>query len=81
MMLTFPFPVDKASNFLKGDYANLSLHLDISLNDNLCGLNIPGLCDLVNALSPPTKKTAASHTTQSSTVGPIPLTSLSDLGG
>lgn len=50
LMLTFPFPLGKATDFLRGDYANLALHLDFSVNDNLCGLNIPGLCNLVNAL-------------------------------
>ena len=48
-LLTFPFPVGKATEFLKSDYANLGLHLDLSLNDNLCGLNIHALCDLINA--------------------------------
>jgi phospholipid/cholesterol/gamma-HCH transport system substrate-binding protein len=71
MMLTFPFPVDKATQFIKGDYANLALHLDISLNDNLCGLNIQGLCDLINSLAPTTTKKAT--TTQSSSVTPLTL--------
>jgi phospholipid/cholesterol/gamma-HCH transport system substrate-binding protein len=77
ILLTFPFPLGKATEFLRTDYANLGLHLNFSLNDNLCGLNIPGLCDLINALSP--QKTTAipdastQHTTKAATSQPISL--------
>ena len=90
-LLTFPFPVGKATDFLKGDYANLGLHLDLSLTDNLCGLDIQSLCDLVTALSggkvtkPTGAKTAApsssSGTPQSSAVSPLGIPSLPGLGG
>ncbi|MDP9091679.1 MAG: MCE family protein [Actinomycetota bacterium] len=78
-LLTFPFPVGKTTQFVKSDYANLSLHLDISLNDNLCGLNVPGLCAIVNALSPQKTPAAASSSaakTQSSTATPVLLPGL-----
>jgi phospholipid/cholesterol/gamma-HCH transport system substrate-binding protein len=63
-LLTFPFPVGKATEFLRSDYANLALHLDMDLNDNLCGLGVKGLCDLINALVPQKPIT--------STTSPIP---------
>ncbi|MDT4892206.1 MAG: phospholipid/cholesterol/gamma-HCH transport system substrate-binding protein [Pseudonocardiales bacterium] len=78
-MLTFPFPVGKTTDFVKGDYANLSLHLDVELNTNLCGLNIPGLCDLINGLLPagtPGKKpatTTSGTATNAATSTPIVL--------
>ena len=92
-LLTFPFPVPKATEFLKTDYANLALHLDLDLNDNLCGLNIPGLCDLINALipqkpvknpTPPgTSKTSAKTAAKTNTVAvtPLPLSALPGMGG
>jgi hypothetical protein len=82
-LLTFPFPVGKTTEFVKSDYANLGLHLDISLNDNLCGLNIPGLCALINALSPQKQALtpATSTTTKSATSTPLQLSSLPGLGG
>ena len=36
---TFPFPLGKTLNAVKGDYANLHLFLDLNLTDELCGLN------------------------------------------
>jgi phospholipid/cholesterol/gamma-HCH transport system substrate-binding protein len=77
ILLTFPFPLGKATEFLRTDYANLGLHLNMSLNDNLCGLNLPGLCDLIKALSPPpakqAAKTAKPAAPKSDTVTPIQL--------
>lgn len=49
-LLTFPFPVGKSTEFLRSDYANLGLHLDLSLQDNICGVS-SALCDLVTLLS------------------------------
>ena len=77
ILLTFPFPLGKATEFLRTDYANLGLHLNFSLNDNLCGLNIPGLCELIKALAPQ-KTTAipdssAQHATNAATSQPITL--------
>jgi hypothetical protein len=72
ILLTFPFPLGKATDFLRTDYANLGLHLNFALNDNLCGLGVPALCDLIKALSPTTGSivpsgTAAKSSTKTST--------------
>jgi phospholipid/cholesterol/gamma-HCH transport system substrate-binding protein len=79
-LLTFPFPLGKTTDFIRGDYANLALHLDIELNTNLCGLNIPALCSLINALSPggtPGKKsTSSTTTTNAATSTPLVLPGL-----
>lgn len=89
-LLTFPFPVGKATDFLKGDYANLGLHLDISLNDNLCGLDIQSLCDLVTALSggkvtkplgTTAKPSSSAAAPQSDASSQLNLSSLPGLGG
>ena len=84
IMLTFPFPLGKATDFLRTDYANLSLHVNMALNDNLCGLNVPALCSLINALSPTSgsvnpsppgtgSSTKSGTTTKSASVTPISL--------
>jgi len=81
ILLTFPFPLGKATDFLRTDYANLGLHLNMSLNDNLCGLNLPGLCDLIKALSPPpAKKAAAPKTASANTANAVPI-QLPGVGG
>ena len=36
---TFPFPLGKTLDAVKGDYANLHLLLDLNLTDELCGLS------------------------------------------
>lgn len=77
MLLTFPFPLGKATEFLRSDYANLGLHLDISLDDNICGINLKALCDLIHTLLPgsvaPPKSTASSSakTTNAKTATPV----------
>ncbi|MDP9115932.1 MAG: MCE family protein [Actinomycetota bacterium] len=77
ILLTFPFPIGTTNTFVKGDYANLAVHLDLNLSDNLCGLNIPALCTLVNSLSPaPAKATTKSATTKSATTTPLLLPGL-----
>jgi phospholipid/cholesterol/gamma-HCH transport system substrate-binding protein len=43
---TFPFPVGKTRDIVKGDYANLHLYLDMNLSNELCGLS-KALCNLV----------------------------------
>lgn len=43
--LTFPFRLGTSNKFVKGDYANLHLYLDLNLADSLCGLN-RSLCGL-----------------------------------
>lgn len=42
---TFPFPVGASRNFIRGDYANLHLFLDMNLSNELCGLN-KSLCNI-----------------------------------
>jgi phospholipid/cholesterol/gamma-HCH transport system substrate-binding protein len=44
ILLTFPFPLGATKDFVKGDYANLNIFLDFTLGNELCGLNLPGLC-------------------------------------
>lgn len=56
ILLTFPFPLDSTTKFVKGDYANLSLFLDLNLSNNLCGLN-PALCPLGKILTPKSART------------------------
>jgi phospholipid/cholesterol/gamma-HCH transport system substrate-binding protein len=73
ILLTFPFPVGKTPQFIKSDYANLALHLDISIDENLCGLNIQPLCDLVKSIS------NTSPTNQTSTQSSLPT--IPGLGG
>jgi len=46
--LSFPFPVGKTTEMIRGDYANLHLYLDFNLTNELCGLN-KKLCNLVPA--------------------------------
>jgi phospholipid/cholesterol/gamma-HCH transport system substrate-binding protein len=84
ILLTFPFPLGKATEFLRSDYANLGLHLDLSLDDNLCGLNIPALCNLIHALNPASatggKAPASSSAKSTDAIMPKPVT-LPGLGG
>jgi phospholipid/cholesterol/gamma-HCH transport system substrate-binding protein len=46
--LSFPFPVGRTTDMIRGDYANLHLYLDFNLTNELCGLN-KKLCNLVPA--------------------------------
>jgi phospholipid/cholesterol/gamma-HCH transport system substrate-binding protein len=55
ILLTFPFPLEKTTQFIRGDYANLHLFLDMNVSNNLCGLNT-ALCGLAAALSPKSAK-------------------------
>jgi phospholipid/cholesterol/gamma-HCH transport system substrate-binding protein len=43
--LSFPFPVGRTTDMIRGDYANLHLYLDFNLTNELCGLN-KKLCKL-----------------------------------
>jgi len=75
-MLTFPFPLDKTTNFIKSDYANLGLILDLNLSNNLCGLST-ALCGVSGALAPKTASTtkltgSGATATNSATVQPLP---------
>ena len=36
---TFPFPLGKSREFVKGDYANLAAYLNLDLSDTLCGID------------------------------------------
>ena len=58
---TFPFPVGKTRDIIKGDYANLHLFLDLNLSNELCGLS-KLLCNLVPSSDSQTPLTAASAT-------------------
>ncbi|MFN2519112.1 MAG: MCE family protein [Jatrophihabitantaceae bacterium] len=86
ILLTFPFPLDSTTKFIKGDYANLSLFLDLNLSNNLCGLN-PALCPLAKTLTPKSAKTkpltAASGpvTPQTSGAQKLPLPVIPGVGG
>ena len=59
ILLTFPFPLDKTTDFIKGDYANLHLILNLNLRDNLCGIvpTATGLCNAATALAGNSAKT------------------------
>jgi phospholipid/cholesterol/gamma-HCH transport system substrate-binding protein len=47
VLATYPFPIGKTLEAVKGDYANLNLYLDLNLGNELCGLNAK-LCDVAN---------------------------------
>jgi phospholipid/cholesterol/gamma-HCH transport system substrate-binding protein len=53
---TFPFPLGKTLEFVKGDYANLNAFLNLNLSDQLCGVlpesTAPGLCTAATTLLP-----------------------------
>src|SRR6185312_2562644 len=34
---TFPFPLGKSREFVRGDYANLAAYINLDLSDTLCG--------------------------------------------
>jgi phospholipid/cholesterol/gamma-HCH transport system substrate-binding protein len=61
ILLTFPFPLDETTDFVKGDYANLHLILDLNLTNNLCGIiqNAPGLCGKLPAVAPKSARSRA----------------------
>lgn len=58
---TYPFPLGKTLEFVKGDYANLSLVLNMNLTDQLCGISGGPVCGL--------PKPAAAGATQLPTTG------------
>jgi phospholipid/cholesterol/gamma-HCH transport system substrate-binding protein len=55
---TFPFPLGKTLEAVKGDYANLHLLLNLNLTDELCGVS-KGLCLTSGALPLSSASTAA----------------------
>jgi phospholipid/cholesterol/gamma-HCH transport system substrate-binding protein len=55
---TFPFPLKKTLEAVKGDYANLALYLDLNLTDELCGVN-KQLCGTVKQVLPQSGRTHA----------------------
>jgi phospholipid/cholesterol/gamma-HCH transport system substrate-binding protein len=63
---TFPFELGASETFVKGDYANLSLFLDLNLSNELCGLSsaLCGLSKLLGASSKSTKEPTASAATK-----------------
>ncbi len=54
---TFPFPLGKSRDIVKGDYANLHLFLDMNLSNELCGLS-KALCNIVPSSQSPTALTS-----------------------
>lgn len=74
---TFPFPLGKTRDFVKGDYANLSMILNLNLSDELCGVlgnQIKALCTSVPVPgSSSAKSTALTGTHASSTQAMTPL--------
>jgi phospholipid/cholesterol/gamma-HCH transport system substrate-binding protein len=86
ILLTFPFPLDKTTDFIKGDYANLHLILNLNLRDNLCGIvtAATGLCDTATALTGKSAKTTpltAGGATPDKSTGGSPLPAIPGLGG
>jgi phospholipid/cholesterol/gamma-HCH transport system substrate-binding protein len=71
---TFPFPVGKTREIIKGDYANLALFLDLNLSNELCGLN-KLLCNIV-----PTSSSQTQLSTDSGSADPLQAT-LIGVGG
>ncbi len=55
---TFPFPLKKTLDAVKGDYANLAFYLDLNLSDELCGVN-QQLCGVVKKVLPQSSRTHA----------------------
>lgn len=83
LLLTYPFPVGKTLEFVRGDYANLNVFLDFNLNENLCGISSI-FCGLnMNSTSKSTKSgTSTPSTTQSGQSGPAQqLPAIPGLGG
>ena len=67
---TFPFPLGRSREFVKGDYANLSAVLNLNLTDQLCGLlgnKLPLLCTSTTTGS--TAKSTKATTSSASSTG------------
>ena len=60
---TFPFPLGKSRDIIKGDYANLNMFLDLNLSNELCGIS-SALCNLLPSSDAQTPLTADSAGTQ-----------------
>jgi len=80
---TFPFPLGKTLEAVRGDYANLHLFLDLSLTNELCGINA-ALCltsgaggGLLNGLT----SGLPSGTTKTSSSSAVAEPTLVGLGG
>jgi phospholipid/cholesterol/gamma-HCH transport system substrate-binding protein len=61
LLLTYPFPVGKTLDIVKGDYANLNAFLDLNLNENLCGIS-PILCGLTKTPGSSSQSTSSQTT-------------------
>ncbi len=55
---TFPFPLKKTLQAVKGDYANLAFYLNLNLSDELCGVNAQ-LCGVAKTVLPQSAGTRA----------------------
>jgi phospholipid/cholesterol/gamma-HCH transport system substrate-binding protein len=86
ILLTFPFPLDKTTDFVKGDYANLHLVLDLNLSDNLCGVlpELTNLCKTVTNLVPKSAKSTpvtSGTAPDTATSGSLNLPAIPGAGG
>ena len=76
---TFPFPLGKSREFVKGDYANLSAVINLNLSDELCGVlgnQIKALCTglpLLGSSSKSSKALAGTHTASTQSMTPLIL--------
>lgn len=68
---TFPFPLGRSREFVRGDFANLSAVLNLNLTDQLCGLlgsTLPALC--LRPAGASASSTKLSGTTKTATLQP-----------
>ncbi|MCZ4500311.1 MAG: Phospholipid/cholesterol/gamma-HCH transport system substrate-binding protein [Marmoricola sp.] len=65
---TFPFPLGKTLDAVKGDYANLHVFLDLNLEDELCGIS-KLLC--LNSSASPASAGSTAESTSSSAAAPV----------
>jgi phospholipid/cholesterol/gamma-HCH transport system substrate-binding protein len=72
---TFPFPVGPTLEFVRGDYANLHLYLNLNLQDELCallGLGCPTKAKPANPHSAKQSSSATQQSANSSAADPLP---------
>jgi phospholipid/cholesterol/gamma-HCH transport system substrate-binding protein len=70
ILLTFPFPLGATKDFAKGDYANLNIFLDLNLSNELCGINVPALCEVGKLLPKSGKTTPLTPSASTSALSP-----------
>ncbi|WP_375502961.1 MCE family protein [uncultured Jatrophihabitans sp.] len=70
---TFPFPLGRSREFVKGDYANLSAILNLNLTDQLCGAlgsQLPLLCTTKSPTLPTLPTVAGANSSSSKKLQP-----------